>query len=410
MANIWHGADPTAAVDANDYELGQVIVALEDVELNGIRVWSPANAVSRASRKGHVWSMTGALLGTIDMTEALTSGWTTHLLASPLSLSAGDHVVISYETSGNYGATSAALSGSAHVSTDQAMAFPASQAVLVAGSSTTGNGRFSNTPGSAPDQSVNHAFYGVDADYSVTGAGTAPTLSSLTLTTDGLDVTATLTASDPDGLVGATYAVNWGDGNTSSGAGTSFQHTYAQGGLKAILASVTDSTGLVGYRAGAVDLVDLADKLDVDGILAEIVSHAQRIGHLAQVNQHEPKSAPEGVLTGAVWAQELRPLPSSSGLNATTVLVAFNVRIYKNMLSLPQDAIDPEVLAATDALMAAYSGDFTLGGLVRNVDLLGEHGEGLFARAGYVPQDGRLYRILDISVPCVINDLWVQSP
>jgi hypothetical protein len=149
--------------------------------------------------------------------------------------------------------------------------------------------------------------------------------------------------------------------------------------------------------------------LDINGLFSALVSHAETIGHLEQVGQHEPKSAPQGLLTGAVWSQEIRPLPAASGLNATTVLVEFQVRIYKNMLSLPQDAIDPAVIAATDALMAAYSADFELGGEVRDVDLLGEHGQGLRARAAYVPQDGRLYRVMDIFVPCVINDLWVHA-
>lgn len=150
--------------------------------------------------------------------------------------------------------------------------------------------------------------------------------------------------------------------------------------------------------------------LDASGILDAVVSHAQRIGHLEQVNQHEPKSAPTGVLTGAVWVQEIRPVPAVSGLASTSVLVLLQVRIYSNMLSEPQDAIDPDVLTAVDALMRAYSGDFTLGGLVKQVDLLGAHSQGgLFARAGYLPQDGRLYRVMDISLPLVINDLWTQE-
>lgn len=150
--------------------------------------------------------------------------------------------------------------------------------------------------------------------------------------------------------------------------------------------------------------------LDINGIFNALVSHAQKIGHLEQVNQHEPKSAPTGLLTGAIWNQETRPLALASGLDATSVLVTFVVRIYKNMTSQPQDAIDPAVMGAMDALMAAYSADFDLGGLVRNVDLLGAYGQGLFARAGFMPQDGRLYRVVDITVPCVVNDLWEQSP
>lgn len=149
--------------------------------------------------------------------------------------------------------------------------------------------------------------------------------------------------------------------------------------------------------------------LDIDALFSEVVSHAQTIGHLEQVNQHEPKSAPVGLLTGAIWVQELRPLPVASGLDSTTVLLEFQVRIYNPMLSEPQSAIDPRVVKAVDALMAAYSADFELGGEVRDVDLLGEHGQGLRAIAGYIGQDNRLYRVMDIFVPCVINDLWSHS-
>lgn len=149
--------------------------------------------------------------------------------------------------------------------------------------------------------------------------------------------------------------------------------------------------------------------LDATGLLDAVVSHAQAIGHLEQVNQHEPKSAPAGMLTGAVWVQDLRPLPAESGLNSTTVMVTLMIRIYRNMISEPQDAIDPEVMAAVDALCAAYSAAFTLGGAVKDVDLLGRNGQGMWARAGYIPQDGRLYRVFDINLPLVVNDLWSQS-
>jgi hypothetical protein len=52
------------------------------------------------------------------------------------------------------------------------------------------------------------------------------------------------------------------------------------------------------------------------------------------------------------------------------------------MLTDPEDAIDPELLAAVDALMSAYSGDFQLGGLITQVDLLGAYGKPLGAERG----------------------------
>jgi hypothetical protein len=254
MSNIWHGADPAGVADAGDYELGTVIEALENISLTGIRVWSPANAVDRPDRKGHVWSIAGALLATVDMPQALTSGWTTHTLAAPIAMDAGDFAVVSYESNGNYGFIAAALGTDSHVALDQAAAFPQSQAVLVAGSSTTGNGRFAQPPGTVPNSSNNHAFYGVDAVYDVTGAGTAPTVTGLTLTSDDLTVTAAVAASDPDGLVGATYSADWGDGQTSSGASATLNHTYAAGGLKVVMATVTDSTALHASMAGAITI------------------------------------------------------------------------------------------------------------------------------------------------------------
>jgi hypothetical protein len=80
------------------------------------------------------------------------------------------------------------------------------------------------------------------------------------------------------------------------------------------------------------------------------------------------------------------------------------------MVQEPQDAIDPGVAAAVDALMAAYSGDFEFGSNVRNVDLLGSAGVPLAAEAGYLNVSGTMYRVMTITLPLIINDLWSQSP
>jgi hypothetical protein len=144
-------------------------------------------------------------------------------------------------------------------------------------------------------------------------------------------------------------------------------------------------------------------------ILAQIESHALASGWFERVNRHEPKSSPGNGLTAAIWAQSIGPLPVASGLAATTSLIVFNVRVYTSMLQEPQDEIDPNVLGAVDALISAYSADFELGGNVRNIDLLGAHSPGLRADAGYLNQDGKLYRVMTITMPVVVNDLWSQS-
>lgn len=150
--------------------------------------------------------------------------------------------------------------------------------------------------------------------------------------------------------------------------------------------------------------------LGTKAILAAVQSHASRTGLFERVLGHEPKSAPGNGLSVAVWVQNLRPIPGGSGLASTTARLELSVRVYSNMLADPQDAIDTRLLDAVDALMAAYSGDFQLGGLIRNVDLLGADGDPLSCNAGYLEQDSKLYRVVVITLPLICNDLWEQVP
>lgn len=150
--------------------------------------------------------------------------------------------------------------------------------------------------------------------------------------------------------------------------------------------------------------------LDSQAILDAIVSHAMALGVFETVNAHEVVSPPGHGLHAEVWANSIAPVAIASGLQVTSALVVWNVRLRGNADAQPRDMIDPHMMAAADVLMNAYSGDFTLGGLVRNVDLLGQTGASLSARAGYLTQGGQTYRIYDITLPVVINDVWEQVP
>ena len=152
----------------------------------------------------------------------------------------------------------------------------------------------------------------------------------------------------------------------------------------------------------------------MQGIVDALVSHAQLTGRFEKVNTSEPKSAPASGMTCSIWAQGLTPHAPSSGLNVTSAYLVMQVRIYDSMLRSvvdEQDRIDPNMLAATDELMASYTGEFTLAGLVMSIDLLGMGGESLRAEAGYVQIGGPgsgMYRIMTITVPMIIADAWTQ--
>lgn len=151
-------------------------------------------------------------------------------------------------------------------------------------------------------------------------------------------------------------------------------------------------------------------RAEILSIFRAVESHAQAAGLFERVNLHEPKNAPGNGLSCAIWADNIGPARQQSGLAATSVRIVFNVRLYSNMLQEPQDMIDPNLLGACAALLEDYSGDFTLAGKVESVDLLGKAGIPLQAQAGYINQDGRLMRVMTITLPTIVSDAWSQSP
>jgi hypothetical protein len=152
------------------------------------------------------------------------------------------------------------------------------------------------------------------------------------------------------------------------------------------------------------------DQAAVNTLVDKVVSIAMTLGIFRSVNSHEPKSAPGTGMRLAIWANTIEPIGLASGLDATSGYVVVNARAYGNMLAKPEDEIDPRIMTAMTTLMGAYSSDFTLGGTVRNIDLLGEYGQKLTAQAGYVTIDSHMYRIMTLTIPCIVNDMWEQVP
>ncbi len=148
--------------------------------------------------------------------------------------------------------------------------------------------------------------------------------------------------------------------------------------------------------------------MDVNGITDALVSHAATLGLFQRVNTFEPTAGPGNGMTCAIWVDSIGPVADVSGLDATSAKLVFMVRFFKAMLTQPLDMLDPELVSATDLLLGAYSGDFDLGSTVKQVDLLGQHGTPLSGQAGYLNMDGKMYRVMTITLPLVINDAWVQ--
>lgn len=147
--------------------------------------------------------------------------------------------------------------------------------------------------------------------------------------------------------------------------------------------------------------------IGITDLLDRTVSLLMSSGVFQTVNSHEPKHTP-GPDHAGCWVQNIDPVPEASGLDSTAGRVELRIRIYSSMLQEPQDEIDPAITYKADLIMELFTGDFTLGGMIRNVDLLGAHGDPLRAQSGYLNIQGQMYRVMDIFVPYIVNDIWTQ--
>jgi hypothetical protein len=149
--------------------------------------------------------------------------------------------------------------------------------------------------------------------------------------------------------------------------------------------------------------------VNVASIFDGLTSHAMSLGLFETVNQHEPKAPPATGVSVSIWLDSITPV-RSSGLDSVSVAVVFNIRLYTSAESSPLDSVDPDLLSAVDTLCAAYVGDFTLDGAVRNVDIFSTatDSQGLSARFGYLAVADNFYRMATIVLPVVVNDVWTE--
>lgn len=140
------------------------------------------------------------------------------------------------------------------------------------------------------------------------------------------------------------------------------------------------------------------------------MSHAQALGMFEQVLGHEPVSAPGSGLIYALWVSDLVPVPARSGLNVVSARLELTGRVFMPADSQPEDDVDTAVVAAVNGLLREYCGDFTLGGTVADVDLLGAHGPVLRAKFGYARFDSTTYRVATLTLGLIINDAWTEAP
>lgn len=147
--------------------------------------------------------------------------------------------------------------------------------------------------------------------------------------------------------------------------------------------------------------------LPTAAIIAAVESTLAVMGIFDQVNAHDAQSPVGNGLTAAVWPQNIDPAAAESGLDGVAALFLLSVRLYLPARSEPLDMVETTLSDGVDKVIDTLIGGFTLGGLIKNIDIFGTTGgQKLAAQYGFVSMEGNWYRCATITVPCVVNDPW----
>lgn len=395
MSTAWGGVDPTSFSDPGiDYELGVRWLSNEDINISAIRIYGPSTSASLSNRKAYIRTTADVILATIVLPDTLTAGWVEYPLDDVLNVAPNQTIWTTYGTLTDYAAVP---SGTPQDSGDSAV--------------TANSGGFSDTVGNLPS-TLNTTFYGIDFVYEVVQH--FPPIVTLSIQQNDLDVTAAIIVDD-DHPETVNCVIDWGDGDTDN-VGTALgphAHSYATGGLYAVMVTATDADSNVDSYATAINLsapagTDSSEEW-IDDILDAIVSDIQMSGYFDRVNEHEPKSSPGHGITAAVWCDRIENVGRASGLAITAALLTFVVRTYKRMNAPPEDTIDRTMMKAVSNLSRRYHDDFDFSGAIGHVDLLGAYSQGMYAQAGYIEVDKTNFRVFDLYIPCIVYDVWPQA-
>lgn len=152
------------------------------------------------------------------------------------------------------------------------------------------------------------------------------------------------------------------------------------------------------------------DQPAIIAVYDALLTVPQASGFFDTVNGHEPKNAPGVGLSAGLWLDSVGPNPERSGGATVSLVCGFNLRLYTSMFAEPADAIDPNLMIAGCAMMAAYAGGFDIPGADAFIDLLGMAGAGLHGQAGYIDLSGRLHRVFTLEIPVIVDDAFAEVP
>jgi hypothetical protein len=134
-------------------------------------------------------------------------------------------------------------------------------------------------------------------------------------------------------------------------------------------------------------------------------------------DDHESRNPPGKGLSCEVLMGPIEPATRGSGLSATSARWEFTVRVSAPRMATPDGETDQAVAYAGAYLIGAFTNDFDLeeiapslpDGLMRMVDVLGAYGDPLKFEPGWLTRDGSPYRVGELTLPLILNDVFPQG-
>lgn len=150
----------------------------------------------------------------------------------------------------------------------------------------------------------------------------------------------------------------------------------------------------------------MTSALDITPIMAKLVTIAKTSGMFpGGVKRFEPRGQPPSGLSLSLISGPLSAT-TTSGLNTASLRWQVDGMIYLPINVDPPENIDVVLMNAAAGYLESLCGQFTLGGLVRHIDIYGSEGDRLSATPGYLEHDQKLYRVNRLVIPLIINSKW----
>jgi hypothetical protein len=144
---------------------------------------------------------------------------------------------------------------------------------------------------------------------------------------------------------------------------------------------------------------------DIASTLHAMETYVQKLGLFQTVQIGEPKQSLSQGLHAAIYMQSVGiNLVYAGGDTRENHVVT--LRVYQDMLaerSDPQLNLESDMASVLSKVMEGMLGDTDLESTVMSIDAAGIDGASMSANFGYTDVGGSMYRVIDVTVPLIVN-------